>query len=139
MIHVVNGPNLNMLGQRETGIYGSKTLAEVNAELEQIAVAHGSKICFFQSNHEGEIIDYLQGLAKNDKIILNPGGLGHTSVSLRDCIAAIEAEVFEVHISNIYSRESFRRRSMLSPVCLGIICGFGTDVYKMALNWLLEK
>jgi len=139
MIHVVNGPNLNLLGQRETGIYGRKTLKEIERELEDIAFCNSCEISFFQSNHEGDIIDYLQEADNEDKIILNPGGLGHTSVSLRDCIAAIEADVVEVHISNIHARESFRRRSLLSPVCRGVICGFGTDVYKMALNWLIGR
>lgn len=139
MIHVVNGPNLNLLGQRETGIYGSKKLADLQHELEDIAFCSNCEIGFFQSNHEGDIIDYLQEAAAEDRIILNPGGLGHTSVSLRDCIAAIKADVVEVHISNIYARESFRRRSLISPVCVGVISGFGTDVYKMALNWLLGR
>lgn len=139
MIHVVNGPNLNLLGQRETSIYGRKTLNEIKRELEDIAFCNSCEIEFFQSNHEGDILDYLQETGAEDKIILNPGGLSHTSVCLRDCIAAIEAEVVEVHISNIYARDSIRRRSLISPVCVGVICGFGPDAYKMALNWLIGR
>lgn len=139
MIHVVNGPNLNLLGLRETGIYGRKSLTEIQRELEDIAFCNSCEISFFQSNHEGDLLDYLQEAKAEDKIILNPGGLAHTSVSLRDCIAAIEPLVVEVHISNIHARENFRRRSMISPVCAGVICGFGSDVYKMALNWLIGR
>lgn len=139
MIHVVNGPNLNLLGLRETGIYGRKSLTEIQRELEDIAFCNSCEISFFQSNHEGDLLDYLQEAKAEDKIILNPGGLAHTSVSLRDCIAAIEPLVFEVHISNIHARENFRRRSLVSPVCAGVICGFGSDVYKMALNWLIGR
>lgn len=139
MIHVVNGPNLNLLGARENSIYGKKTLAEIQRELEDIAFCNGEELGLFQSNHEGELIDYLQGVRAKEKVILNPGGLGHTSVSLRDCIAAIQPEVVEVHISNIFARESFRQKSLLSPVCVGVISGFGPDVYKIALNWFLER
>ncbi|MEW6712665.1 MAG: type II 3-dehydroquinate dehydratase, partial [Candidatus Riflebacteria bacterium] len=115
MIYVVNGPNLNLLGRRQTEIYGDQTLEQINDGLKRLTDAHGVAISFFQSNHEGELIDFLQKMTAADKVILNPGGLGHTSVSLRDCIAAIDAVIVEVHISNIFSREEFRRHSLISP------------------------
>jgi 3-dehydroquinate dehydratase-2 len=139
MIHVVNGPNLNLLGTREPEIYGTATLKELKRQLEDIAFCNSEEISFLQSNHEGEIIDYLQTCKPDDFVIINPGGLGHTSVCLRDCVHGIAAEAVEVHISNIYARESFRQRSLLSPVCSGTISGFGIDCYKMALNWYLER
>lgn len=139
MIHVVNGPNLNLLGRREPEIYGTRTLKEICAELEEIAFCNSAQIRLFQSNHEGEIIDYLQKLKVDDAVILNAGGLAHSSVCLRDCIAAIDAEVIEVHITNISARESFRQTSLLSSVCKGVIMGLGTDVYRVALEWLLER
>jgi 3-dehydroquinate dehydratase-2 len=139
MIHVVNGPNLNLLGKREPEIYGSRTLKDIKEELEEIAFCNSAQIGFLQSNHEGEIIDYLQKLTEKDSVVLNAGGLAHTSVSLRDCIAGIEAEVIEVHISNISAREPFRHTSLLSPVCKGVIMGLGSDVYRVALEWLLER
>lgn len=139
MIHVLNGPNLNSLGTREPEIYGRLSLQEINEELEEIAFCNSVQITFMQSNHEGELIDYLQELNEKDHVILNPGGLGHTSVCLRDCIASSAAEVIEVHISNIAAREEFRQKSLISAVCKGVISGFGTDVYKMALNWIIER
>lgn len=139
MIHIVNGPNLNLLGKREPDIYGTRTLKDITEELEEIAFCNSVQISFLQSNHEGEIIDYLQKLKAEDSVILNAGGLAHTSVCLRDCIAAIEAEVVEVHISNITARETFRQTSLLSPVCKGVIMGLGTDVYRVALEWLIER
>lgn len=139
MIHVVNGPNLNLLGKREPGIYGNRTLKDLCEELEEVAFCNSAQITFFQSNHEGEIIDYLQKMTDKDRVILNPGGLAHASITLRDCIAAIDAEVVEVHISNIAAREPFRQTSIISPVCRGVISGFGTDVYRMALSWFIER
>lgn len=139
MIHVVNGPNLNLLGKREPGIYGNRTLKDLCEELEELAFCNSAQISFFQSNHEGEIIDYLQKMTADDQVILNPGGLAHGSISLRDCVAAIDAEVVEVHISNIAAREFFRQTSIISPVCRGVISGFGTDVYRMALSWFIER
>ena len=139
MIHIVNGPNLNLLGKREPSIYGDRTLKDINEELEEVAFCNSAQIRFFQSNHEGELIDYLQKLTTDDSVVLNAGGLAHTSVSLRDCIAAIDAEVVEVHISNISARENFRQTSLLSPVCKGVIMGLGPDVYRVALEWLIER
>lgn len=138
-IHVVNGPNLNLLGKREPAIYGTTTLKEINRELEDLAFCNNAQISFFQSNHEGQIIDYLQQLKDDDRVVLNPGGLAHYSVSLRDCIAAIAPQVVEVHLSNIAAREDFRQKSLISPVCTGVISGFGVDVYRLAITWFLER
>ena len=139
MIYVINGPNLNLLGQREPKIYGTLTLDDINRDLEETAFANNEEIKFFQSNSEGAIIDFLQQLPKGSKIIMNPGALAHTSISLRDCIVAIEAEVIEVHISNIYAREEFRHNSFISPVAKGVISGLGSEVYHLALTWFIER
>ena len=139
MIYVINGPNLNLLGQREPKIYGTLTLDDINRDLEETAFANNEEIKFFQSNSEGAIIDFLQQLPKGSKIIMNPGALAHTSIALRDCIVAIEAEVIEVHISNIYAREEFRHNSFISPVAKGVISGLGSEVYHLALTWFIER
>lgn len=139
MIYIVNGPNLNLLGRREPEKYGKISLAKINEELSKIALNHNEELQFFQSNSEGELIDYLQSLPNNSKIIINPGALAHTSIALRDCITAIEAKVVEVHITNIYAREEFRQHSFISAVSCGVICGLGVQVYKLALNWFIEN
>ena len=130
-ILIVNGPNLNLLGSRETQIYGNVSFADFLTELKSKSSA---EISYFQSNVEGELINVLQD-ADADGIILNAGGYTHTSVALRDCIAAISTPVVEVHISNITARESFRHESLLSPVCAGCIFGFGMKGYEMALGY----
>ena len=130
-ILIVNGPNLNLLGSRETQIYGNVSFADFLTELKSKSSA---EISYFQSNVEGELINVLQD-ADVDGIILNAGGYTHTSVALRDCIAAISTPVVEVHISNITARESFRHESMLSPVCAGCIFGFGMKGYELALRY----
>lgn len=127
---VVNGPNLNLLGNRETQIYGNVTF---EAYFETLKVTSNHTLSYFQSNIEGELIDCLQN-ATADGIILNAGGYTHTSVALRDCIAAISVPVVEVHISNIAGRESFRHESLLSPVCKGCIFGFGLEGYRLAIR-----
>ncbi len=140
-ILVLHGPNLNLLGQREPNIYGSETLAEVDREISQLGEQLGSKVDSFQSNHEGELIDRLH-LSMHDGtsgILINPGGLTHTSVALRDAIAALSIPVVEVHLSNIHARESFRQLSYVSPVVAGVICGFGKDGYLLALRAILAK
>lgn len=139
MIHVVNGPNLNLLGRREPSIYGTRSLKEISDELEEVAFCNNEHLMFFQSNHEGEILDYLQQLKPGERIILNPGALAHSSISLRDCICAAELVVVEVHISNISAREPFRQTSLISPVCCGVISGLGADVYRLALTWFIER
>lgn len=132
---IINGPNLNLLGQREPDIYGRRTMADILAELDSEFAE--DDIDYYQSNHEGELIDRLHEAGYGDEpcdgIVLNAGGLTHTSVSLADAVAAIPVPVVEVHLSNIAAREEWRRRSLLAPVCRGSICGFGPAVYALAL------
>lgn len=130
-ILIINGPNLNLIGQREPQIYGIQTF---EGYLEELKSSSDHQIDYFQSNIEGEIIDQLQ-LSNHDGIIINAGGYTHTSVAIRDCIKGIGKTVIEVHISNITERESFRHTSMLSPVVNGCIFGFGLKGYELALNY----
>ncbi|MDY6796795.1 MAG: type II 3-dehydroquinate dehydratase [Actinomycetota bacterium] len=137
LIAVVNGPNLNLLGSREPGIYGGVAWRDMRAGLEDRARDLGLELEFFQSNHEGAIIDYIQDLAGRTRgMIINPGALTHYSYSLRDAIASVELTAVEVHITNIYAREEWRAISVISPVVEGVISGLGTDVYDLALWWL---
>lgn len=130
-ILIVNGPNLNLLGTRESQIYGNVSF---ESYLEELRMLFSFELDYFQSNIEGEIIDKLQ-TSSCDGIVLNAGGYTHTSVAIRDCIAAINNPVIEVHISNISARETFRHESMISPVCEGCIFGFGLKSYELALNY----
>ena len=134
-IAIVNGPNLNLVGNREKSIYGEVSLSDY---LEKLASNSSNELLFFQSNIEGELIDFLQK-TEVDGFILNAGGYTHTSVALRDCVAGINTPVVEVHISNITSRESFRHNSLLSPVCAGCILGFGLTGYELAINYFEKK
>ena len=138
-ILVINGPNLNTLGQREPATYGSTTLAEIETRIERRAGEVGVEVAFFQSNAEGAIIDHIQANAQGSGgIIINAGGLTHTSVALRDCLAALDVPVVEVHISNIHAREEFRRVSLTAPVVRGSIVGLGWQGYLLALDYLAE-
>lgn len=138
VIHIINGPNLNLVGVREPEVYGNRSLDQYLQELIEQYPLH--TIDVYQSNIEGEIVDRLQQVGFEDcGIVLNAGGYTHTSVAIADAVAAITAPVVEVHISNIYSREPFRHKSLLSPVCKGIIAGFGLDSYRLALHSLLIK
>ncbi|MHB1419256.1 MAG: type II 3-dehydroquinate dehydratase [Bacillota bacterium] len=138
-ILVVHGPNLNLLGEREPGIYGSISLEAINGRLAELAQKEGAQISFFQSNHEGEIVDRLhQARTSEDYIILNPGALTHYSIALRDAVAAIKVPVMEVHLSNIYAREEFRHHSVIAPVAVGQISGFGATSYILAFYAALE-
>lgn len=133
-ILLINGPNLNLLGKRDINIYGDKSLEEINRELMEKAKKMGIELEIFQSNHEGEIIDRIHNYSGLDGIIINPGALAHYSYSLRDAIEAVPIPVIEVHISNIFSREGFRARSVIAPVCTGFLSGFGWKVYTFALE-----
>ncbi len=138
VIHIINGPNLNLVGKREPEVYGNRSLDQYLQELIERYPQH--TIDVYQSNIEGEIVDRLQQVGFDDcGIILNAGGYTHTSVAIADAVAAITAPVVEVHISNIYSREPFRHKSLLSPVCKGIIAGFGLDSYRLALASLSDN
>ena len=138
VIHIINGPNLNLVGKREPEVYGNRSLDQYLQELIEQFPQH--TIDVYQSNIEGEIVDRLQAVGFDDcGIILNAGGYTHTSVAIADAVAAITAPVIEVHISNIYAREPFRHKSLLSPVSKGIIAGFGLDSYRLALLSLLSS
>ncbi|MDC1362032.1 3-dehydroquinate dehydratase [Crocinitomicaceae bacterium] len=132
---IINGPNLNLLGSRENDIYGDTSFEDYFNVLKS---RFKLELDYFQSNIEGELIDYLQKV-NCDGIVLNGGGYTHTSVALRDCISAIDTPVVEVHLSNISSRESFRHNSLLSPVCEGSIYGFGLKSYDLAIEFFIEK
>jgi 3-dehydroquinate dehydratase-2 len=132
---VVYGPNLNLLGEREPDVYGRETLEQLNARLRAAAAAHDLEVEFFQSNSEGAIIDRLhaaRGVVQ--AVVLNPGALAHSSYALRDAIAAIGVPVVEVHMTNIHAREPFRRRSVLAPVCAGVVLGFGAESFVLGLQ-----
>jgi len=131
-ILILNGPNLNLLGKRETAVYGAKSFEDYFVELKSKFPQF--ELEYFQSNLEGELINKLQQ-SNHDGLVLNAGGYTHTSVSIRDAISAITIPVVEVHISNIAARESFRHESMLSPVCAGCIFGFGLKSYDLAISW----
>ncbi|OGC39035.1 type II 3-dehydroquinate dehydratase [candidate division WOR-3 bacterium RBG_13_43_14] len=132
---VINGPNLNLLGIRDKELYGEKNLEQINKELQFNADKHECMIEFFQSNHEGEIIDAIHNVRGYTGIIINAGGYTHTSVAIRDAIEAINVPAIEVHISNIYQREDFRRKSIIATACLGQITGLGWYGYLLALNF----
>ena len=140
-ILVLNGPNLNLLGTREPQTYGATTLAEVEAELQAAASAGGAELQCFQSNHEGALIDRIHAARGQavDAIIINPGGLTHTSVALRDALAGVAIPFIEVHVSNVHQREEFRHHSYLSGIAAGVLVGFGTAGYRMALRHWLEN
>ncbi|WP_423680842.1 type II 3-dehydroquinate dehydratase [Undibacterium sp. WLHG33] len=138
---LLNGPNLNLLGTREPAVYGSTTLADIEAAAQAQAAAAGAELISFQSNHEGALIDRIHAArAENvDAIVINPGGLTHTSVALRDALAGVAIPFVEIHISNIHQRESFRHHSFLSAIAKGVICGLGTDGYRLAIDFSLKN
>ena len=137
-IGLLNGPNLNLLGKREPDVYGNFTLDDVYNRLKYLC-GKENEIVAFQSNIEGEIINYihLSSDEKIDYIIFNPGAFTHTSIAIRDAITGVNAKVIEVHISNVYKREDFRHKSLIAPVCIGQIAGFGLLSYELALNYIL--
>ena len=137
-ILVMHGPNLNMLGQREAAVYGDATLSDMNVAMKSLADDLGVEIETFQSNHEGELVDKLQqSKGQVDGIVINPAAFTHTSIALRDAFLAVSIPFVEVHISNVYSREPFRHKSLLSDVAIGVVAGFGPLSYTMGLKGLL--
>lgn len=137
---VLNGPNLNLLGTREPGVYGQTTLEQINVQLALLAGELGLELEFFQSNHEGQLIDRIhQCISTIDGILFNPGAYTHYSLAIRDAIAAVSVPCIEVHLSNIHAREEFRRQSVIAPVCIGQISGLGADSYMLGLRALAAK
>ena len=134
-ILVINGPNINMLGQRETGHYGDISFYELEDLIRDEAVKQGIEVDFFQSNSEGAIVDCIQQAGSYDGIILNAGAYTHTSIAIRDALLSIKAKFIEVHLSNVFAREPFRHHSYLSDIAVGVIAGFREDSYLMALNY----
>ncbi|ABK81718.1 type II 3-dehydroquinate dehydratase [Campylobacter fetus] len=138
-IMVIQGPNINMLGKRETNIYGSMSMENIHEQMKTVADQAGVEIEFFQSNFEGEIVDKIQEcLGEFDGIIINPAAYTHSSIAIRDAISAVKLPVIEVHISNVYQREEFRQKSLIAPVCAGQIIGFGPVGYHLAMMGMLQ-
>ncbi|AMA10086.1 type II 3-dehydroquinate dehydratase [Picosynechococcus sp. PCC 73109] len=138
-ILVLHGPNLNLLGLREPEIYGATTLEDINARLEKEAKILGVSLHCFQSNHEGALVDQIQAaLGKFSGILINPAAYTHTSVALRDALAAVNLPTIEVHLSNIHQRETFRHHSYIAPIAVGQICGFGAESYYLGLRALVN-
>jgi 3-dehydroquinate dehydratase-2 len=140
-ILLLNGPNLNLLGTREPALYGRQTLADVEARATALGAAQGVALECLQSNHEGVLIDRIHAAPKAGVgwIVINPGGLTHTSVALRDALAGVAIPFFEVHVSNVHARETFRHRSFLSALAAGVIVGFGVDGYAIAVGAAIER
>lgn len=139
-ILILHGPNLNLLGMREPGVYGITTMDEINIALRDYARAHEIELRIVQSNYEGGLIDVIHdAIGWANGIIINPAAYTHTSIALRDAIAAVDIPTVEVHLSNIHSREEFRRKSVIAPVCVGQISGFGSESYLLGLEALLHR
>lgn len=139
-VHVLNGPNLNLLGTREPETYGLVTLADIEARLSALCKPRGVILHFRQSNHEGDLVTWVQEAGRaGEPVILNAGAYSHTSIALYDAIKAAKTEVIEVHLSNIHAREEFRRQSLISPIARGVILGFGAFSYELALEAFLAR
>jgi len=137
-IHILNGPNLNLLGQREPGIYGDQSLSDIERLAGERAKERGFTMVFRQSNHEGQLVDWIHEASDSDGIVLNAGAYTHTSIALHDAIRSIAAPVIEVHLSNVFAREPFRHHSTLSPAARGVICCFGGNSYCLAIDALAD-
>jgi 3-dehydroquinate dehydratase-2 len=133
-ILVINGPNLNLLGTRESDIYGTMTLEDINASLQELGKELNVELTISQSNHEGEIVDLIHNAKDYAALVINPAAYTHTSVAIRDAIAAVEIPAVEIHLSNIYKREEFRHKSLISPVAHGQVSGFGPESYLLGLR-----
>ena len=140
LIWVLHGPNLNLLGTREPQVYGSTTLAQVDAQLQTIATGEGATLECFQSNHEGVLVDRIQAAraAGVGFIVINPAAFTHTSVAIRDALAAVSIPFVEVHLSNVHRREAFRHHSYLSDLAVGVVAGLGPDGYRFALQYAID-
>jgi 3-dehydroquinate dehydratase-2 len=138
-IHVINGPNLNLLGTREPEVYGRATLADVEDACREACARHGLELVFRQSNHEGELVTFLQEARGSLGVVLNAAAYTHTSIALADAIKAVGLIVVEVHLSNVFAREAFRHHSYISPVARGVICGLGIDGYRLAIDALAPR
>ena len=138
-ILLVHGPNLNLLGKRQPEIYGTQTLDNINHYLIQVAQKQGIELKTFQSNHEGEIVSEIgANIDWANGILINPAAYTHTSIAIRDALSAVSIPVIEIHLSNIYKREDFRHHSYVSPIAVGVICGFGNHSYELALNAMIN-
>jgi 3-dehydroquinate dehydratase-2 len=137
---VLHGPNLNLLGTREPEVYGSATLADIDADLTAMATARGATLATFQSNHEGALVDRIQAarIDGTEFIVINPAAFTHTSVALRDALAGVGLPFVEVHLSNVHRREDFRRKSFLSDLAIGVVCGLGVASYRSAVAYALD-
>jgi 3-dehydroquinate dehydratase-2 len=140
-ILVINGPNLNLLGRREPAVYGAATLADIEAKLRQIAAQQNLELTFKQSNREGELVDFIQATLDDgtEGILINPGAYGHTSIAMRDALLAVGKPFVEVHVSNVYGREAYRKESMLTDIAVGIVAGFGPLSYELGLTALKKN
>ena len=140
MILLVNGPNLNLLGEREPQVYGADTLDDVVRLVEQTCAAYGEGVLAFQSNSEGAILDFIHAHRHEARgIVVNPGALTHSSYALHDCLKAVRAPAVEVHVSNVHAREAWRRHSVISPAVRGVVAGLGVQGYRLAATWLCEE
>ena len=136
---VLNGPNLNRLGQRETGVYGTATLAEIEQKISALAARLGAGVEFYQSNHEGDLVDSIhRAEGAYDAVLFNPGAFAHYSIALRDAVASVTVPVVEVHLSNVHAREDFRRKLVISPVAAGTIAGLGVNSYLLGLRAAMD-
>ncbi len=136
---VLHGPNLNLLGTREPDVYGTTTLDEIDADLSALAASLGGEVECRQSNHEGQLLDWIhEAPGEFSGLLVNPGAYTHTSIALRDAVAGVGLPAVEVHLSNVHAREPFRRESLLAPVCLGTVAGFGANSYRLGLRALMD-